>query len=86
MKNMQAYNSSNVLRICKYGFAAMGFLMGTLPVAAQDEVEAPEAAEATAVVAAPRKQAKPVKKYPTIEVKGKVVDAATGEPLEVGRI
>ena len=78
---MQAYNSSNVLRICKYGFAAMGFLMGTLPVAAQDEVEAPEAAEATEVVAAPRKQVKPVKKYPTIEVKGKVVDAATGEPL-----
>ncbi|MDE6722014.1 MAG: SusC/RagA family TonB-linked outer membrane protein [Bacteroidaceae bacterium] len=81
MKNMQAYNSSNVLRICKYGFAAMGFLMGALPVAAQDEVDTPEATEAAEVVAAPRKPAKPMKKYPTIEVKGKVVDAATGEPL-----
>ncbi len=53
MKNMQAYNSSNVLRICKYGFAAMGFLMGTLPVAAQDEVETSEVAEAAEVVAVP---------------------------------
>ena len=81
MKSMHLYNSSNVLRICRYGFAAMGFIMGTLPVIAQDEAETEEAAEATEVVAAPKKQVKPVKKYPTIEVKGKVVDATTGEPL-----
>lgn len=83
MKNMQSYNSSNILRICKYGFAAMGFLMGLLPMAAQDEVESQEATE---VVAAPKRQAKPAKKYPTIEIKGKVVDAATGEPLAGAQI
>ena len=83
MKNMQSNNSSNILRICKYGFAAMGFLMGALPVAAQDEVEAEESTE---VVAAPKKQAKPKKKYPTIEIKGKVVDAATGEALAGAQI
>lgn len=57
----------------------MVFFVGTIPVAAQDEVEVEETAEA--VAAAPRKTVKPVKKYPTIEIKGKVVDAATGEPL-----
>ena len=56
----------------------MVFFVGAIPVAAQDEAEVEETAE---VVAAPRKVAKPVKKYPTIEIKGKVVDAATGEPL-----
>ena len=79
MKDMQSYNSSNFLRICKYGFAAMVFFVGAIPVAAQDEVEVEETTEA--VEEAPRKVAKPVKKYPTIEIKGKVVDAATGEPL-----
>ena len=78
MKDMQSYNSSDILRICKYGFAAMVFFVGAMPMAAQDEAEVEETAE---VVAAPRKVAKPVKKYPTIEIKGKVVDAATGEPL-----
>lgn len=77
MENMQSYNSSNILRICKYGFAAMICFMGTLPMAAQDEVESEETTE----VVAPKRQARPVKKYPTIEVKGKVVDAATGEAL-----
>lgn len=79
MKNMQSYNSSNILRVCKYGFAAMVFFMGALPVAAQDEVDTEEVAEE--VVEKPKKPAKPVKKYPTIEIKGKVVDAVTGEPL-----
>ena len=79
MKDMQSYNNSNILRICKYGFAAMVFFVGAMPMAAQDEVEVEETAEV--VAAAPRKTAKPVKKYPTIEIKGKVVDATTGEPL-----
>ena len=80
MKDMQSYNSSNILRICKYGFAAMVFFVGAIPVAAQDEADVEETADAE-VVAAPRKVVKPTKKYPTIEIKGKVVDAATGEPL-----
>lgn len=46
-------------------------------MAAQEEAGEEEATEAVA----PKKQVKPVKKYPTIEIKGKVVDAATGEPL-----
>ena len=62
MKNMQSYNSSNILRVCKYGFAAMVFFMGALPVAAQDEVDTEEVAEE--VVEKPKKPAKPVKKYP----------------------
>ena len=65
MKTMQLDNSSQVLRLCKYGFAAMGFFMGTLQAMAQEEVDQEEATE---VVAAPKKQAKPVKTYPTIEV------------------
>lgn len=83
MKNMQSYNSSNILRVCRYGFAAMGFLMGSLPLVAQDEIDSQEATE---VVAAPKKQMKAKKKYPTIEIKGKVVDAATGEPLAGAQI
>lgn len=81
MKNMH-YNSLNILRICKYGFAAMVCFMGALPMAAQDEVESEETTE----VVAPQKKAKPVKKYPTVEVKGKVVDAVTGEPLAGAQI
>ena len=84
MKNIQSYNSSEILRICKYGFAAMGFLLGALPVAAQEEAEA-DSQDGTEVVAAPKK-VNPAKKYPTIEVKGKVVDAATGEPLAGAQI
>lgn len=62
----------------KYGLAAMMFFLGTsLPVIAQDEVDD----EATEVAAKPIKKAKQGKKYPTFEVKGTVVDAATGEPL-----
>ncbi len=79
MKNMQSYNITNMQRICKFGFAAMMFFMGAaLPMAAQDEVDSEEATEAPA----PKVKAKkPVKKYPMVEIKGKVVDAATGEPL-----
>lgn len=77
MKYMQSYNITNMQRICKFGFAAMMFFMGAaLPALAQDEAEADEAVEAPA-----KKQAKPAKKYPMVEIKGKVVDAATGEAL-----
>ena len=48
MKNMQLYNSSNILRACKFGFAAMAFFMGVTPVVAQEEVDSPEATEAVA--------------------------------------
>jgi len=77
MKDMKSYNTSNLLRLRKYGFAAMAFFMGAMPMVAQDEVDEQE----TEVVAKPKKVAKPVKKYPTYEVKGKVIDAATGEAL-----
>lgn len=77
MKEMKSYNTSNLLRLRKYGFAAMAFFMGAMPMVAQDEV----AEEETQVVAQPKKVAKPAKKYPTYEVKGKVIDAATGEAL-----
>ena len=61
----------------KYGIAALMFFLGTaLPAVAQDEVQ-----DEVTEVAAPIKKIKPAKTYPTIEVKGKVVDAVTGEPL-----
>ena len=74
----------NKIRLTSAGFRLMAllFLMGTaLPMGAQEEAE--DAAEA---VAAPKKKTKTVKKYPTIEVSGKVVDAATGEPLAGAQI
>ena len=62
----------------KFGFAALAFFMGiALPTVAQDEVGVDEGVE----MAAPKRKAKPIKKYPTVEVCGTVVDAATGEPL-----
>ena len=64
----------------KYGIAALMFFLGTaLPVMAQDEVQ-------DEVAVAPIKVDKPTKTYPTIEIKGKVVDAATGEPLAGAQI
>jgi len=63
----------------KYGIAALMFFLGTaLPAVAQDEVEDEVVEEE---VLAPVKKIKPAKTYPTIDVKGKVVDAVTGEPL-----
>lgn len=63
-------------RFCKIGFAAMMFFMGAaLPSLAQDEDASAEAATVA------KKQAKPAKKYPMVEISGKVVDAATGEAL-----
>ncbi len=67
----------------KYGLAAMMFFLGTaLPVIAQEE----EQVETTEVAAKPVKKNTQAKKYPTFEVKGFVVDAATGEPLPGAQI
>lgn len=67
----------------KYGLAAMMFFLGTtLPAIAQDEVESEEVEVAVKRV----KQDKSTKKYPTIEVKGRVVDAATLEGLSGAQI
>ena len=68
----------------KIGIAALMFLAGTaLPIVAQEGVETEDVAEATA---APKRKAKQEKKYPTIDVAGKVFDAATGEPLAGAQI
>lgn len=68
----------------KIGLAALMFFAGTaLPIVAQEEADTEEVAEATA---APRRQVKKAKQYPTFEVKGKVFDAATGEPLAGAQI
>ncbi|MBR1668629.1 MAG: SusC/RagA family TonB-linked outer membrane protein [Bacteroidaceae bacterium] len=69
----------------KYGIAALMFFLGTaLPAVAQDEVQ--EEVTTDEVAARAIKKIKPAKNYPTIEVKGKVVDAATGEPLAGAQI
>lgn len=73
MKNMLLYPNRNMQQVCKYGLAAMIFFMGTFPMSAQDEAEAP--------VAPAKREVKSQKKYPMVEIKGKVLDAATGEPL-----
>lgn len=68
----------------KYGIAALMFFMGTtLPAVAQDEAQDEVATEVPAEKA---KKTKKAKSYPTEEVKGKVVDAATGEPLAGAQI
>lgn len=67
----------------KYGLAAMAFFFGSaLPVLAQEEAQE-EATEAAAIQV---KKPKPVSKYPTSDIKGKVIDAATGEPLAGAQI
>ena len=67
------------MRVAKYALASMIFFAAASPVLAQDETE-----EASAVVAPLQEKSKKqtsVKKYPMKEISGKVVDAATGEPL-----
>lgn len=65
----------------KYGIAAMMFFLGTaVPAVAQSE-DTSTATEADVQEVAVKPVKKPIKKYPTFEVKGTVVDAATGEPL-----
>lgn len=68
----------------KYGFITLMFFLGTgLPAVAQDATNDEEATEVSAV---PKRRPTQTKKYPTIEVKGKVVDAITGEPLAGAQI
>ncbi len=69
----------------KIGIAALMFLVGTaLPIVAQEQTESEE--EVAEAPATPKKRVKKAKKYPTIEVAGKVFDAATGEPLAGAQI
>lgn len=75
MKNMR-YINMNKLRIGKFAFVTALLSFAAVPTMAQDEVQ-PEETEATPA----RKAKKPQKKYPMMEIKGLVVDAATGEPL-----
>ena len=78
MKQIKLY-SGNLMRVAKYALASMIFFAAASPVLAQDETE-----EVSAVVAPLQeksKKQKTVKKYPMKEVSGKVIDAATGEPL-----
>ncbi|MBQ2165339.1 MAG: TonB-dependent receptor plug domain-containing protein, partial [Bacteroidaceae bacterium] len=77
MKQIKLY-SKDIVRVCKYALVSMMFFMGVIPALAQDESEMAVEDAPTAQV---KKIKKPVKNYPMKEVKGKVVDAATGEPL-----
>ncbi len=79
---MNSYNRTNIQRACKFGLAAMVYFMGILPAAAQDEV----GTESTELVAPKKKKVNFSKLYPTFEIKGKVTDAATGEPLSGVRV
>ncbi len=76
MKHIFSY-SSNMLRACQFALASMA-AFAAVPAVAQEEAEAEAAVEAAPVK---KETAKPLKKYPMVEIKGKVVDAATGEPL-----
>lgn len=71
MNNMK-YQNNMMQRVCKCGLAAMIFSIGALPAFAQEA----EAAEAPV-----KREAKAQKKYQMKEIKGKAVDAATGEVL-----
>lgn len=71
MKNMK-YQGNNMQHACKCGLAAMILSVGVLPAFAQE-------AETTEVPV--KREAKAQKKYQMKEIKGKVVDAATGEVL-----
>ena len=78
MKYIKSY-SNDMLRVTKYGLAAIAFFLGFAPLMAQDESEA-------AAPAPVKKEVKKQKQYPMFEVKGKVVDAATGEALAGAQI
>ena len=78
---MNLYINTNIQRACRYALAASAFVMGVSPVIAQDEVDS------NPVQVAPKKKVKlNSQKYPTFEIKGKVVDAATGEVLAGVRV
>ena len=67
------------MRVAKYALASMIFFAAASPVLAQDETE--EVSTVVAPLQEKSKKQKTVKKYPMKEVSGKVIDAATGEPL-----
>ena len=73
---MKRNMNNNVKHFCKAGIAAMIFCIGVLPASAQDDVE-----EVVEEVAPVKKVKRAIKQYPMVEISGKVVDAATGEPL-----
>ena len=74
---MKTYFNNNMLRFCKAGIATMIFCVGVLPMSAQDDEETQAIEEAPVK----KKVKKPIKKYPMMEISGKIVDASTGEPL-----
>ena len=78
MKQIKLY-SGNLMRVAKYALASMIFFAAASPVLAQDETE--EVSTVVAPLQEKSKKQKTVKKYPMKEVSGKVIDAATGEPL-----
>jgi len=77
MKRLKAYRRKDMSRLSVICLAAM-FFLGAQPVSAQEETEVEEIIDS--VVAAPR-VVRPVNKYPTYDVSGKVVDASTHQPL-----
>ena len=77
MRYMKTYSNIILQHFCKAGIAAMVFCVGVLPMSAQDEAEG----QAEEAVAPAKKKTSNIKKYPMKEISGKVVDAATGEPL-----
>ena len=79
---MKTYLNDNMLRFCKAGIATMIFCVGVLPVSAQDD----EAADAVEQAPVKKKVKKQIKKYPMMEISGKIVDASTGEPLPGVRV
>ena len=83
---MKIFNSTYKQRICKYGFATIMLFMGSqVSIVAQDVTdEAESATEETTDNSISKK--KVVKEYETVEIQGKVIDAATGEPLPGAQI
>lgn len=77
--------TENMLRVCKYGLAAVVFCIGVLPLAAQEETDVAEA-EAVEEQPVPVKKEKKQKTYPMMKISGYVFDAATGEKLNGVRI
>jgi len=78
MKKFQSYFNLDISRLCRYGMTLM-LCFATIPGMAQEEAEGEETEEVEQF--APRHIKKSLKQYPMMEVKGKVTDAATGEPL-----
>lgn len=80
---MRTYLNNDMLRFCKAGIATMIFCVGVLPMSAQDDEEETEVVEEAP---APKKVKRDIKRYPMMEITGKVIDASTGEPLAGVRV